>query len=178
MSRIGRKVIDIPAGVEAELAGNQISVKGPKGSLQWAHNPKISVEKTGQTIVVSRPVENAVTQALHGVTRTVIANMVTGVTHGFEKALELVGVGYKAQLQGNTLVLNLGFSHPVNFVIPQGVSIAMEGQTVVKVRGIDKALVGQVSADIRSLRKPEPYKGKGVKYATEKIRRKEGKTGK
>ncbi|MDH4099902.1 MAG: 50S ribosomal protein L6 [Nitrospirota bacterium] len=178
MSRIGKKAVEIPSGVEATIQGSTISIKGPKGTMQRSVSPHMSVTKEGQLITVTRPSDANQMRALHGVTRTVIANMVTGVTKGFEKGLELVGVGYKAQLQGNVLVMSLGFSHPIHFPIPEGVSIKLDGPTAIKIHGIDKALVGQVAADLRDLRKPEPYKGKGVKYAGEKVRRKEGKTGK
>lgn len=178
MSRIGKKAVEIPAGVEAVIQGSNISIKGPKGTMQGSVSPHMNIQKDGQVITVTRPSDANQMRALHGVTRTVIANMITGVTKGFEKSLELVGVGYKAQLQGNVLVMSLGFSHPIHFPIPAGVSIALDSPTVIRIQGIDKALVGQVAADIRDLRKPEPYKGKGVKYAGEKIRRKEGKTGK
>lgn len=178
MSRIGKKAVEVPAGVDAAIQGNSISIKGPKGALQYLVSPHVHVQKDGQVITVTRPSDAAQMRALHGATRTVIANMITGVTKGFEKTLELVGVGYKAQLQGNVLVMSLGYSHPVHFPIPEGVKVALESPTAIKIQGIDKVLVGQVAADIRDLRKPEPYKGKGVKYAGERIRRKEGKTGK
>lgn len=178
MSRIGKKVIEIPAGVDAAIQGSSVSVTGPKGVLQGTVSPHMNIHKEGQLITVTRPSNVNQMRALHGSTRTVIANMIIGVTKGFEKTLELVGVGYKAQLQGNVLVMSLGYSHPIHFPIPEGVKVALDSPTVIKVLGIDKSLVGQVAADIRDLRKPEPYKGKGVKYAGEKIRRKEGKTGK
>lgn len=178
MSRIGKKAVEIPAGVDAAIQGSSVSIKGPKGAMQCTVSPHINITKEGQSITVTRPSDISQMRALHGATRSVIANMIIGVTKGFEKTLELVGVGYKAQLQGNVLVMSLGYSHPIHFPIPQGVTVVLDSPTAIRVQGIDKVLVGQVAADIRDLRKPEPYKGKGVKYAGEKIRRKEGKTGK
>lgn len=178
MSRIGRKAVEIPSGVDAAVQGNSVSIKGPKGALQCSVSPHMNIEKEGQLINVTRPSDAGQMRALHGATRTAIANMITGVTKGFEKTLELVGVGYKAQMQGDVLVMSLGYSHPIHFPVPEGVKVALDSPTAIRIQGIDKALVGQVAADIRDLRKPEPYKGKGVKYAGEKIRRKEGKTGK
>lgn len=178
MSRIGEKKIPIPSGVEVKLLKNQVEVKGPKGSLRREIPLKISLSIDNGHLVVSRASDERDAKSLHGATRTEIANMIEGVAKGYEKTLEISGVGYKAQLQGKTLVLNLGFSHPVNFPLPQGIDASIEKQTIVTIKGIDKLLVGQVANDIRSIRVPEPYKGKGIKYSNEKIIRKEGKTGK
>ena len=170
MSRIGVKPITVPAGVEVTIAeGNLVTVKGPKGTL---------TKKFDATITVERPTNNKQHRSLHGLTRTLIDNMVIGVTNGFEKKLELVGVGYRAQKQGKKLVMNLGFSHPVEMEDPEGLTVEVPNQTELIVKGIDKQLVGNYAAKIRDWRKPEPYKGKGIRYAGEVVRRKEGKTGK
>ena len=179
MSRIGVKPITIPAGVEVTIdANNTITVKGPKGSLTRNFSSDLNIKNEDNTLTVERPTNNKKHKSLHGLTRTLIANMVEGVTNGFEKKLELVGVGYRAQKQGNKLVMNLGFSHPVEMVDPEGITVEVPNQTEVIVKGIDKQLVGNYSAKIRSWREPEPYKGKGIRYAGEVVRRKEGKTGK
>lgn len=178
MSRIGERKILIPSGVEAKISKNHVDVKGPKGSLSRDLSSKINLSMEDGNIVVSRSSDEREDRSLHGVTRTEIANMIDGVTKGYEKVLEINGVGYKAQVQGKTLVLNLGFSHPVNFPLPDGISASVDKQTIITIRGIDKFLVGQVASNIRAIREPEPYKGKGIKYSNEKIIRKEGKTGK
>lgn len=178
MSRIGERKILIPSGVEAKISENHVDVKGPKGSLSRDVSSKITLSMEDGNIVVSRLSDEREMRSLHGVTRTEIANMIDGVTKGYEKVLEINGVGYKAQVQGKTLVLNLGFSHPVNFPLPDGISASVDKQTIITIRGIDKFLVGQVASNIRAIREPEPYKGKGIKYSNEKIIRKEGKTGK
>lgn len=178
MSRIGERKIPIPSGVEVKLSKNQVEVKGPKGSIRREVSPKINLLVEDGYIIASRSSDERDIRSLHGVTRTEIANMIEGVTKGYEKVLEISGVGYKAQLQGKTLALNLGFSHPVNFQLPEGINAAVEKQTIITIKGIDKFLVGQVAANIRAIRIPEPYKGKGIKYSNEKIIRKEGKTGK
>lgn len=178
MSRIGEKKILIPSGVEVKLSGNQVEVKGSKGSIRLEVPAKISVSIEDGHVKVSRSFDERDLRSLHGVIRSEIANMIDGVTKGYEKVLEINGVGYKAQLQGKALILNLGFSHPVTFPLPEGISASIEKQTVITIKGIDKILVGQVANDIRSIRVPEPYKGKGIKYSNEKIIRKEGKTGK
>ena len=177
MSRIGNKPITVPAGVEVKLDGNHLTVKGPKGTLERDIHKNISLEIDGNVINVKRINDQAENRALHGLTRTLINNMLTGVVNEFTKDLEVNGVGYKVQKQGNNLNLSLGYSHPVVFTAPEGISFDVN-QNVITVRGIDKELVGQTAAEIRTKRPPEPYGGKGIKYATETIRRKEGKTGK
>ena len=178
MSRIGRKPISIPKGVEVKIADHSIVVKGPKGELRQPVNPELKIESDGKEVVVRRPSDEPRIRSLHGTIRNEIMNMVAGVTQGYERVLEINGVGFRAALQGRSLVLNLGYSHPINFELPKGVDAQVEKQTIVTIRGIDRYLVGQVASNIRRLRPPEPYKGKGVKYKEERIRRKEGKTGK
>ena len=179
MSRIGRMPIAIPAGVTVTIAeNNHVPVKGPKGTLERALPLEMTIKQEGDDIVVSRPNDLKKNKSLHGLTRTLIHNMVVGVTEGYEKVLEVNGVGYRAAKQGNKLVLSLGYSHPVEMVDPEGITSVLDGQNIIKVQGIDKEKVGQYAAEIRSKRKPEPYKGKGIKYPTEVIRRKVGKTGK
>ena len=178
MSRIGKAPITVPNGVEVSIAGRTVSVKGPKGQLSRDIPGEIIVRKEENTIVVERPNDERTNRALHGLSRTLVANMVIGVTDGFAKELEIVGVGYRAEAQGQNLRLALGFSHPVIVPAPDGISFEVPAQTRVIVKGIDKELVGQVAANIRSIRKPEPYKGKGVRYLGERILRKAGKTGK
>ncbi|MDD7183886.1 50S ribosomal protein L6 [Peptostreptococcus porci] len=179
MSRIGVKPIVIPAGVEITIAdGNQVTVKGPKGTLTNSFNADMIIEKEDNAIVVKRPTENKKHKSLHGLTRTLINNMVVGVSEGYEKKLEVKGVGYRCAKQGKTLVMNLGYSHPVEMEDPEGITTEVPNQTEILVKGIDKQLVGNYASKIRAWRKPEPYKGKGIKYADERIIRKEGKTGK
>ena len=179
MSRIGVKPINVPAGVEVTIADNNVvTVKGPKGTLTKEFTNELSIKKEENTILVERPTNNKKHRSLHGLTGTLIDNMVVGVTTGFEKKLELVGVGYRAQKQGNKLVMNLGFSHPVEMVDPEGITVEAPNRTELVVKGIDKQLVGNYAAKIRAWREPEPYKGKGIRYAGEVVRRKEGKTGK
>ena len=179
MSRIGRMPIAIPAGVTVEIAeNNNVTVKGPKGTLARALAPEMEIKIEDGHVVVTRPNDLKKMKSLHGLTRTLIHNMVVGVTEGYTKKLEVNGVGYRAQKQGKTLVLSLGNSHPVEMVDPEGVTTTLEGQNVIIVSGIDKEKVGQYAAEIRDKRRPEPYKGKGIKYADEVIRRKVGKTGK
>ena len=176
MSRIGVKPIIIPAGVEVTIAeGNLVTVKGPKGTLTKQLSAELNIKKEENTIMVERPTDNKKHRSLHGLTRTLLDNM---VNTGFEKKLELKGVGYRAQKQGKKLVMNLGFSHPVEMEDPEGITVEAPNQTELIVKGIDKQLVGNYAAKIRAWRKPEPYKGKGIKYVDEVIRRKEGKTGK
>lgn len=177
MSRIGVRPVNLPAGVEIKVDGNLVTVKGPKGELQERISSRLTVEVNDGVVTVSRPSDVKEDRAQHGLARTLIANMVTGVTEGYEKKLELVGVGYKCEKKGDTLVLNLGFSHPVEMKDPAGITTEANSATEVTVKGIDKALVGQYAANIRAWRKPEPYKGKGIRYAGERIRRKEGKAG-
>ena len=178
MSRIGKAPITIPNGVEVSISGRTVSVKGPKGQLSREIPGDIVVRKEENTLLVERPDDGRTNRALHGLSRTLVNNMVVGVTDGFTKELEIVGVGYRAEAQGQNLRLALGFSHPVIVEAPAGISFEIPAQTRVIVKGIDKELVGQVAANIRSIRKPEPYKGKGVRYAGERILRKAGKTGK
>lgn len=177
VSRIGKLPVPIPSGVKVELQGNHLKVTGPKGSLERDLLPTMTVEVTESELVVKRPSEHRRHRAEHGLTRALINNMVVGVTDGFEKVLEIVGVGYRASMQGKSLNLAVGFSHPVLIEPPEGIAFAVEGTQVIRVSGIDRELVGQVSADIRAWRKPEPYKGKGIRYRDEYVRRKVGKAG-
>ncbi|MCI9111311.1 MAG: 50S ribosomal protein L6 [Eubacterium sp.] len=178
MSRIGLKPIAIPAGVDFSINGNTVTVKGPNGTLTLDKHPNISVSVEGSEINVARPNDNKDNRALHGLTRSLIANMVEGVTNGFKKVLEVNGVGYRVQLQGSNLVMNLGYSHQVIMTPPEGVKIECPSATQIIISGADKQAVGQFAAQVREKRPPEPYKGKGIKYAEEHIRRKEGKAGK
>ena len=179
MSRIGRLPVAIPAGVEVTVAeGNVVTVKGPKGTLERALPTEMEIKVEDGHVVVSRPNDLKKMKSLHGLTRTLINNMVVGVTDGYEKVLEVNGVGYRAAKSGNKLTLNLGYSHPVEMIDPEGIETVLEGQNKITVKGIDKEKVGQFAAEIRDKRRPEPYKGKGIKYADEVIRRKVGKTGK
>ena len=179
MSRIGRKPITVPAGVEVKVDGaNVVTVKGPKGTLTQAIHPNMTIEVTGAEINVTRPNDEKENRALHGLSRTLIANMVEGVTKGYEKKLEVNGVGYRVAKEGKKLVMNLGYSHPVVMTEIDGVTFETPDANTIFVKGIDKQLVGQVAAQVREKRPPEPYKGKGIKYADEHIRRKAGKTGK
>jgi len=179
MSRIGKSPIAVPSGVEVNVAGGAITVKGPKGSLSRAIPGLITVRKEEANLLVERPDDDRDNRALHGLTRTLVANMVHGVTAGFTKELDIVGVGYRAEAQGpNKLRLSLGFSHPVMVDAPEGITFEVPQPTRIIVKGIDKEIVGQVAANIRSIRKPEPYKGKGVRYVDERIIRKAGKAGK
>ena len=179
MSRIGRMPIAVPAGVTVDIAeNNKVTVKGPKGTLERVLPAEMEIKLEDGHVVVTRPNDLKKMRSLHGLTRTLIANMVTGVTEGYEKVLEVNGVGYRAQKNGKTLVLSLGYSHPVEMVDPEGLEAIVEGQNKIIVKGIDKEKVGQYAAEIREKRAPEPYKGKGIKYADEVIRRKGGKTGK
>ena len=179
MSRIGKMPIAIPAGVTVDIAeNNKVTVKGPKGTLERVLVPEMEIKMDGGVITVSRPNDLKRMKALHGLTRTLLNNMVTGVTSGYEKVLEINGVGYRAQKQGKKLVLSLGYSHPVEMEDPEGIETVLEGTNKITVKGIDKEKVGQYAAEIRDKRRPEPYKGKGIKYADETIRRKVGKTGK
>ncbi len=179
MSRIGNSPVNVPAGVDVTVDGRTITVTGPKGTLSRPLPGEITVRAEGDTLVFERPNDQREQRALHGLTRSLVNNMVIGVTDGFRKELEIVGVGYRAEPQGpNALKLNLGFSHAVNVKAPEGISFEVPTATQVVVSGIDKEVVGQVAADIRSIRKPEPYKGKGVRYAGERVLRKAGKAGK
>ena len=178
MSRIGRLPVAIPEGVTVEIAeNNKVTVTGPKGTLVRELPVEMEIKKEDNTIVVTRPNDLKKMKSLHGLTRSLIANMITGVSEGYEKKLEINGVGYRAQKKGKEITFNLGFSHPVVMTDPEGIETEMDGQNIIIVKGIDKEKVGQYAAEIRELRKPEPYKGKGIKYADEVIRRKVGKTG-
>ena len=179
MSRIGKLPVSVPAGVEVSINGTEVSVKGPKGELTQTFHKELTIEKAEDgSIVVTRPNDERESRAMHGLTRTLIHNMIIGVSEGYSKTLELIGVGYRAAVKGNTLELNLGFSHPVIIEKPEGITFECPDQAKIVVSGIDKQQVGQVAADIRKWRKPEPYKGKGIRYQGEYVRRKEGKTAK
>ena len=178
MSRIGRLPIAVPSGVDVTIDGRQLTVKGPKGTLSRELHPDISVSREDTSLVVTRPTEQKTHKQLHGLTRTLVNNMVIGVTDGYRKGLEITGVGYRAALNGSKLTLNLGYSHPIEIDPPEGISFEVENPTRLAVVGIDKELVGQIAAQVRATRKPEPYKGKGVRYAGEQVRRKAGKAGK
>ena len=179
MSRIGRLPITVPAGVTVEIAeNNKVTVKGPKGTLERELPTEMEIKLDGDTVVVTRPNDLKKMKSLHGLTRTLVNNMVVGVTEGYQKVLEVNGVGYRAAKSGSKLTLSLGYSHPVEMTDPEGVETVVEGQNKIVVKGIDKEKVGQYAAEIRDKRRPEPYKGKGIKYADEVIRRKVGKTGK
>ncbi len=179
MSRIGRMPVAIPAGVTVDVAeNNKVTVKGPKGTLSRELPTEMEIKVEGSEVIVTRPNDLKKMKSLHGLTRTLINNMVVGVTEGYEKKLEVNGVGYKAEKKGKVLKLSLGYSHPVDMEDPDGIEVAVDGQNLIIVKGIDKEKVGQYAAEIRSKREPEPYKGKGIKYVDEVIRRKVGKTGK
>ncbi|MFC5590244.1 50S ribosomal protein L6 [Sporosarcina soli] len=179
MSRIGKKPIEVPENVTVTVSDdNFVTVKGPKGELTNTFNSDIKIEQEGNVITLIRPSESKEHRSIHGTTRSLLDNMVTGVSKGFEKTLELVGVGYRAQLQGKKLVLNVGYSHPVEFTPEEGVEVEVPANTKVIVRGINKERVGALASNIRQVRPPEPYKGKGIRYEGEQVRRKEGKTGK
>jgi large subunit ribosomal protein L6 len=176
MSRIGKRPVALPKGVSADVNGDRVTVKGPRGEIGRTVHPDMAVALEDGTLVVRRPSDESHHRALHGLTRTLLANMVEGVTNGFRKALEIQGVGYKAEPKGQEIQLLVGFSHPVRYKPPQGIKIAIENNTLLKIEGVDKELVGQVAAEIRAVRPPEPYKGKGIRYQGEQVRRKAGKT--
>jgi len=179
MSRIGKKPIEIPAGVNVTLAGNAIKIKGPKGELGWSFPQGIDVVVKDNTVVSLRGDDEKKTRALHGLTRSLIYNMVEGVTKGYQRVLDIVGVGYRAQVQGSKIVMTLGYSHPVEFPLPEGITAAVDQkQTQITLTGIDKQKIGQTAANIRALRRPDIYKGKGVRFAGERLKLKVGKTGK
>ena len=178
MSRIGNKPVQIPAGVEVAVNGTHVSVKGPKGTLENDFYEKLTIEVEGDTLHVSRPDDERETRAMHGLTRALIHNMVVGVSEGYTKGLELAGVGYRVQLKGKDLERSLGYSHPVNYAAPEGITFEVPDNPHINVKGINKQQVGQVAAEIRSKRAPEPYKGKGIHYVGEHIRRKLGKAAK
>ena len=177
MSRVGKKPIPIPEGVKVQVADGSVQVQGPRGSIAFNPHPAITVAVEGAQVVCRRPSEERFHRALHGLTRSLVANMITGVTQGFVKRLELSGVGYRAAVQGQNLTMNLGFSHPIVFPVPADIKIEVKDQTQITVSGVDKQKVGAIAATLRGFRPPEPYKGKGVLYAGETIRRKAGKTG-
>ena len=178
MSRIGRKPITVPAGVEVTIDGRAVTVKGPKGTLSGTFNSNMSIVKDGDVINVTRPNDEKENRSLHGLTRTLIANMVEGVSNGYSKTLDIVGIGYRASMQGKDVVLSVGYSHTVTIAAPEGITIACPSPNQVVVSGADKQMVGQIAAEIRGVRPPEPYKGKGIRYSDEHVRRKEGKAGK
>lgn len=175
MSRVGRQPISVPDGVEVKVDGSSVSVKGPRGQLERSFDPEMKIELSDGVLQVARPTDQPRHRSLHGLTRSLLANMVQGVTEGFERVLEIHGVGYKAEKSGNGLVFQLGFSHPVDFPAPDGIEFQLDSPTLVRVQGIDKQLVGEIAARIRQIRPPEPYKGKGVRYQNEHVRRKAGK---
>lgn len=177
MSRIGKKPIEIPAGVDVKIEGNLVTVKGPKGTLSRDIHPNIAVEKDGNTITVSRPDDSKQNRSLHGLSRTLIANMVYGVNETFKRELEVNGIGYRAEMKGKDLVLKVGYSHDVIMKAPEGITIEVPAPNKIIISGTDKQKVGQFAANVREKRPPEPYKGKGIKYANEVVRRKVGKTG-
>ena len=178
MSRIGNKIVVLPAGVEIKQDGNDITVKGPEGELKRTFSSDIKMNIEGNEVTFTRPNDSKEMKTIHGTTRANFNNMVVGVSEGFQKALELIGVGYRAQLQGKKLVLNVGYSHPVEIEAPAGIEIEVPSNTSVIIKGSDKEVVGELAANIRGVRPPEPYKGKGIRYVGEFVRRKEGKTGK
>lgn len=178
MSRIGNKAVEIPTGVSVAQDGNTVTVKGPQGELTRTFSSDIKLTVDGNVATLARPDDTKEMKMIHGTTRALLDNMVIGVSKGFQKSLELIGVGYRAQLKGNKLVLNVGYSHPVEFTAPEGVSFEVPANTQVIVKGASKEAVGEIAADIREVRPPEPYKGKGIRYTGEYVRRKEGKTGK
>jgi large subunit ribosomal protein L6 len=177
VSRIGKRPIPLPKGVAVSVAGQEVTVKGPKGEIKRVVHPELKVEADDKQVSVSRPSDETRHKALHGLTRTLIRNMVQGVSQGYSKTLEIHGVGYKAELQGGGLKLTVGFSHPVDFKAPPGIKFTVDNNVVIKVDGVDKELVGQVASEVRRVRPPEPYQGKGIRYQGEHVRRKAGKTG-
>ena len=176
MSRIGRKPVPLPKGVTAQVTGCTLLIKGPKGEITRTFHPTMAITVEENAVIVRRPSDEHFHKALHGLSRTLVANMVAGVTDGFRKQLEIQGVGYKAEVRPFGLQLVVGFSHPVKYEAPQGVKLSVDNNTIVKIEGVDKEMVGQVAAEIRSIRPPEPYKGKGIRYVGEQVRRKAGKT--
>lgn len=175
MSRVGRQPIPVPAGVDVKLDGSRVAVKGPRGQLEGSYDPELAIEMSDGQILVSRPTDQPRHRSMHGLTRTLIANMVEGVTNGFERSLEIHGVGYRVLQQGKGVELHVGYSKPVPFEAPPGIELAVESPTLLHVRGIDKQSVGEIAAQIRRIRPPEPYKGKGIRYRGEQVRRKAGK---
>lgn len=178
MSRIGRKPIPVPTGVDIKVAGHIVSVKGPMGKLDWKLTEGMTVGVSDGQLVVARAGDARELRAMHGLVRAELSNMIQGVTKGYEKAMEITGVGYKAQLQGREMSFNVGYINPVTFTVPQGIDVKVDKQTLISIRGVDKRLVGQVAANIRSIKPPDVYKQKGIRYAGEVLRKKAGKTGK
>ena len=178
MSRIGKKPIAIPSGVEVKVTGSSVSIKGPLGKLEWPVSEGVEVAVENAQVLVSRANDDRKVRALHGLTRAELSNMIHGVTKGYERSLEITGVGYKTQLQGRTLSFNVGYINPVIYEIPSGIDVKVDKQTLINVKGVDKRLVGQVAANLRAIKPPDVYKQKGVRYAGEVLRKKEGKTGK
>lgn len=176
MSRIGKKPVPLPKGVSASVQGRALTVKGPKGEISRTFHPEMALAVEGETVVVKRPSDETRHKALHGLSRTLVANMVEGVTKGYQKALEIQGVGYKAEPKPFGVQLTVGYSHPVPYHAPKGIKISVDNNVLVKVEGVDKELVGQVAAELRAVKPPEPYKGKGIRYQGEQVRRKAGKT--
>src|SRR5687768_9385642 len=176
MSRIGRKPITIPSGVTVTVVGSTVKVKGPKGELSRTFEPTMKVRQEGNELLVERPNDEKREKALHGLTRALLSNMVTGVTEGFKKTLEIIGVGYRAEKKGKNLVVSVGYSHPVNYPEPEGITLTTPAPTTIVIEGVDKQKVGQVAAELREFRPPEPYKGKGIRYQGQQVRRKAGKT--
>ncbi len=177
MSRIGKVPIAVPEGVQVDIQGNKVTVRGPRGTLSRELHPDMKIERQDSNLVVSRPTDGRIHRSLHGLTRSLVANMVEGVTNGFSRRLEVAGVGYRAQLVGKDVVLQVGFSHPVQVEAPEGITLVVEGNNRIVVSGMDKQMVGETAAQIRRIKPPEPYKGKGIKFAEEQVRRKVGKTG-
>ena len=178
MSRIGNKPITVPAGVDVKIEGNKVTVKGPKGTLEKEFNKIMTIELDGNVLTVKRPNDEPLSKSIHGLTRTLLNNMIVGTTDGFERKLEVNGVGYRASKKGNNLLLNLGYSHPIEMAAPEGITFDVPNPNSIIVKGVDKELVGQTAAVVRTKRPPEVYRGKGIKYEEEVIRRKEGKAGK
>ena len=175
MSRIGNKVVNVPAGVEIKHDGNHLVVKGPKGQLEFSYNPILTVEVSATEVKITRPNDEKFTKSIHGTTRAIVHNLIVGVSEGYKKGLEIVGVGYKFNVQGNKLTISAGYSHPVVMEVPAGLTVTGISNTEIEISGIDKEKIGEFAANVRKVRKPEPYKGKGIKYKGEQIRRKEGK---
>jgi large subunit ribosomal protein L6 len=177
MSRIGKKPVPVPANVTVTIDGSHVVVKGPKGQLERTFRPEMTIEQKDGELLVTRPSDSKEHRSVHGLTRALLANMVAGVTDGYRKTLEIIGVGYRAEKKGNNLVLTVGYSHQVTYPQPEGIALSTTSPTVVVIEGIDKAKVGQVAAELRAVRPPEPYKGKGIRYQGEQVRRKAGKAG-
>ena len=178
MSRIGRKPIPLPPGVEVQIEGNRVTVRGARGTLTRTFDPAMTIQQEDRKLVVQRPSDSGPHRALHGLTRSLLSSMVVGASQGFERALEISGLGYRVQKSGEKLVLQVGYSHPVEYIPPEGISLLLDGTTRIRVQGADKGVVGQVAAELRRVRPPDPYKGKGIRYAGERLKLKPGKAGK